>query len=283
MDCADARPLISRHLDGELPDRSARALADHLTGCPACRRAERALTTEHRALARHWAAAAASPGFAARVAAGLPPRRGHPLAAAHRRRPAAVAAVVAALAVLTTAALATPVGANLGLFLRHVLLRDQASLDSPGITVPVPAVSLQEAQRRVPWRIRLPGDLPEGYRLHTVAAGALHEAADGPTILLHYQNGEGAAARSLYIMQFQARQRVEEPVAPGASRSIDVGGRMGLLIDGLWEQRDGRWTWSTGTLLRLIVEDGDLVIQLQADPRDGWDAGQLTAVAASLR
>ena len=31
------------------------------------------------------------------------------------------------------------------------------------------------------------------------------------------------------------------------------------------------------------VEDGDLVFQVEGDPRDGWDAERLAAVAASLR
>jgi len=230
-----------------------------------------------------WPAVAAPPGFAARVTTSLPTRSERPHLPAHRRWPAAAAAAVALLALLTTVALVTPVRANLDLFLRHVLLRERTSLDVPGITVPVPAVSLQEAQRLVPWRIRLPRDLPAGYRLRTVAADELHRDAVGPTIFLHYQSGEGPTARSLYLMEFQARERVEEPVAPGAARPIDVGGRTGLLIEGSWEERDGRWTWTAGTLLRLVVEDGDIVIQLHTDPRDGWDAAGLVAVAASLR
>jgi hypothetical protein len=35
--------------------------------------------------------------------------------------------------------------------------------------------------------------------------------------------------------------------------------------------------------VRLIVEDGRLVIQLETDPRDGWDAARLAAVPAMLR
>jgi hypothetical protein len=41
--------------------------------------------------------------------------------------------------------------------------------------------------------------------------------------------------------------------------------------------------WERGTMLRLVVEQNGLVIQLEADPRDGWDAGRLAEVAAFLR
>jgi anti-sigma factor RsiW len=37
MTCTDAQPLISRLLDGELPDADAAAVCSHLSGCPACR------------------------------------------------------------------------------------------------------------------------------------------------------------------------------------------------------------------------------------------------------
>jgi anti-sigma factor RsiW len=37
MTCADAQPLISRLLDGELPDADAAAVFSHLSGCPMCR------------------------------------------------------------------------------------------------------------------------------------------------------------------------------------------------------------------------------------------------------
>jgi hypothetical protein len=59
-------------------------------------------------------------------------------------------------------------------------------------------------------------------------------------------------------------------------------GRTGLLIDGQWIERNGQQTWEPGTLLRLIVEYGNIVVQLQVDPRGGWDADQLARIAASL-
>lgn len=37
MTCADAQPLISRLMDGELPDADSAAVFSHLSGCPSCR------------------------------------------------------------------------------------------------------------------------------------------------------------------------------------------------------------------------------------------------------
>lgn len=37
MTCTDAQPLVSRLLDGELPDADSAAVFSHLSGCPACR------------------------------------------------------------------------------------------------------------------------------------------------------------------------------------------------------------------------------------------------------
>ena len=72
------------------------------------------------------------------------------------------------------------------------------------------------------------------------------------------------------------KQRAGEPGAPGAARQVPVGDGTGLLID-------GRQVWESGTMLRLSIEDGDLVFQLQADLKDGWNAEQLMGIAATLR
>jgi hypothetical protein len=69
------------------------------------------------------------------------------------------------------------------------------------------------------------------------------------------------------------KQRADEP---GAARQVPVGDGTGLLID-------GRQAWESGTMLRLSIEDGDLVFQLQADLKDSWNAEQLMGIAATLR
>jgi hypothetical protein len=169
------------------------------------------------------------------------------------------------------------------LFLRHVVLRETTSTQ-PESTLPTSPVTLDQAQRLVAWQIVQPSDLPDGYRLVAITADELHAFAVGPTIVLHYQPGGGDAARELSLVELQAASDVSEPVAVGAARQVSVGadGHTGLLIEGRWAEANGQQTWETGTLLRLIVEYGDVVVQLQVDPRAGWDADQLTRIAASL-
>jgi len=102
-------------------------------------------------------------------------------------------------------------------------------------------------------------------------------------VALHYQRGEDPVGE-LSIAELRAAGPIDEPVEPGAGTETRVNGRRALLIDGAWEQRGDRTVWERGTLLRLILEEKDgVVIQLQADPREGWDAGGLVRVAESLR
>ncbi|CCF84662.1 zf-HC2 domain-containing protein [Nitrolancea hollandica] len=281
MDCAEARFLLSQSLDDELPAGSteADAMERHLLACATCSTLRREFVAEQELLADLWAPVAAPAGFADRVTASLPrqaPRRRHQLAL--------VAAMV--LVVLAGSLLAqSGARASIGLFLRQVVLRETPAQTMPSQTTPMTRLTLAEAQKLVPWRIRQPSGLPDGYRLSEVYAGNIHSFAVGPTVVLHYQSGDGAAARSLEVMELQTavKQRADEPVAPGAARQVPVGNGTGLLIDGRWGERDGRQVWEPGTMLRLIVEDGDLVFQLQADPKDGWNAEQLTGIAATLR
>ncbi len=68
LECAEARVLLPRHLDGELEDEHASHLRGHLLACPACR----AHFQDQRSLKR-WFVPSAPPavpsGFSARVAA----------------------------------------------------------------------------------------------------------------------------------------------------------------------------------------------------------------------
>src|SRR5688572_18098910 len=138
MDCARARPLLSRRLDGPASDlgaSEASALEAHLDTCPTCRSLLVQLETEHRLLGEHWAVAAA------------------------------------AVLVLATASLMTQPAAlaGVGLFLRQVILRESPP-DSAMLTS-LRQVKLDEAQRGVPWQILQPSPLPEGYQLVAVYAG----------------------------------------------------------------------------------------------------------------
>ena len=281
MTCADARQLLSRRLDAALAPAEERALETHLQGCRACRAVVRELEMERSLLRQEWQPVAAPAGFATRVAAALPPRAA-PRASPLLRRP--LPALAMALALLFVVALAVPPArAGLGLLLRTVVLRETSDPPPERRISPGAVLTLEEAQRQVPWRVRTPANLPEGYRLVAVTVGEVHSFAVGPTVVLHYQQGDGARAPALRIVELRVAGRPEEPVEPGAATRVRVGEQDALLIDGEWQTRDGRQVWVRGTLLRLILEDGDILVQLEADPRNGWDAAGLIAVAASLR
>lgn len=314
MDCAEARARLSRRVDGELRAGEATALDAHLSACGACRALGGDWGAEAATVAALWAPAAAPPDFAARVTGALPARpaaeHGHPSqpplgearsphplgvresppattpprrSVARARRGWLAAAALLALLLVGSAVAGPTARAGLGLFLRQVVLRESRPPPEPSRTLPMERLSLEEARRLVPWPIRLPTRLPDGYRLADVYAADLHTFAVGPTVVLHYQQGDGPAARHLGLTQLRTAADVPEEVEPGAARVVPIGERQGLFVDGRWVERDDRRAWERGTMVRLIVEDGDLVVQLQADPRDGWDWERLADVAASLR
>jgi hypothetical protein len=308
VDCANAQALLSRQLDGTLGPAIAAKVEDHLARCTACRSLHEAFEDEQGMLREVWAPVTAPADFASRVAAraterGAPDsetrRRGTESGRAGergsgrvgewvvpgssvRRWVAAAAALVVVL--LAGSAIVQPTAwAGLGLLLRQVILSESPPPTELVKTPPLARVSLEQAQQAVPWRIRQPARLPTGYRLVAVYAQEIHAFAVGPTIVLHFQQGEGPSARHLGIVELQPSARVPEPVEPGAAREIAVGTGTGLLIEGRWVERESQRVWERGTMLRLVVEQDGLVIQLEADPRDGWDAERLAEVAASLR
>ncbi len=222
-----------------------------------------------------------------RPAAHAPPPAAHgPRPTALRPRRLALAAALL-LALLAGGALGQgPARAGLDLVLRQVGLRESPPPAAPPRAVSLERVSLEEAQRLVPWPIRRPDPalLPDGYRLIGVRAGEIYTFAAGPVVVLNYGLGDAEGETRLAITQFRAGAGAEivGPVAPGAARTVPVGSGTGLFIEGLWVARDGGQVWERGALVRLIVEDGDRIIQFDADPRAGWDAERLAALAAAL-
>jgi hypothetical protein len=236
---------------------------------------------ENAGLKDLWPAVRAPDGFTAGVLERLPTRT-VATPAPSLRRIALAAGVVLAVAGVSVAS-QPEARAGVELFLRQVVLRETTP-DGPLRSVPTQLLSLAEAQQRVAWRILEPGLLPAGYALVAVEAGEIHAFASGPTVVLHYQRRTPEWVAELSVTELQPTRDVSEPVEPGAARQVAVGERIGLFIDGEWVDRGGQSAWQRGRLVRLIVErEGLVFVQLQADPRDGWDADRLAEVAASLR
>ena len=192
--------------------------------------------------------------------------------------------VTVVLFVLLVAAVASQpeARASIELLLRRVVLRE-VSNENPPRFLAVRTSSLAEAQRQVKWHILEPGQLPAGYALVGIEADEIHAFAEGPTVVLHYQSRSADHVVELSVTELQASGEVSEPVAAGSARQVIAGSRSALFIDGQWIERDGAAVWQRGQLARLVFEVEQLTIQLQGDPRDGWDADQLARVAASLK
>lgn len=281
-ECADFRVLVSQHHDqGALNPAESDRLAAHLEQCAACRAFARDLSVQEEGLRELWSSDAimVPPGFAARTVAALPPRV---LSRPYRRR-AVIAAALALLFLSVALVGGEQARAGFDLLLRRVGLREEAP--SPRVTVATPRdLTLEEARASVPWPIRTPQPPPEGYRLDRVAIGEVYRFADGPTIFLYYTRAD-ATVPQLVITQFRAvdKEAAIAPIAPGAGRRVPVGDRSGLFIEGMWVERAGQQVWERGTLVRLIIEDGDQIVQFEGDPAAGWDEATLVTLAARLR
>lgn len=279
-DCAAARLLLNARLDGLEFDASDRAtLPAHLTTCSDCRAFVRDLMAQEQTLVGLWSPVAAPEGFTTRVSAALPPR---PLRRSSGRRLLLAASL--ALALLSGGLLGrSEVRAGIDLALRRVGLREQPPPAQMQFA-PLRDVSLAEAQALVPWTIRQPVPLPEGYRLDHVAVGVVYAFADGPVVFLFYRRA-GAAAPQLVLTQFRAasKEAIIAPIAAGAGQRVPIGDGSGLFVAGMWVERGGQQVWETGTLVRLIIEDGAQVLQFEANPSAGWDEATLVALAERLR
>jgi RNA polymerase sigma-70 factor (ECF subfamily) len=238
--------------------------------------ADRRLLRKHVGEGRGYAELAAELGIAPATVG----TRLHRARARLRRLVLARLAPALAAALLALAMVAKPDAlADVGLWLRNVLLREDAPPATPTALLPLRRVGFAEAQAQVPWRILRPTYLPEGYALADVYVGDLHAFADGPTVILEYARG---GAR-LQVLQVRASAPAVEDVAPGAARRVQLSSSTALVIDGRWVERDGGRRWESGTMLRVIVQRGDLVVQVQADPRDGWWDRRLVELAESMR
>lgn len=273
MSCPEARQWLSQRLDDELDEASSRSLDAHLAGCAACTAIAASFASQNAALQTDTATA--PPGFVKRVRDNLPdPRRDRAVAL----RYVATAAAGVILLVLAVLAIRPAAPREASVFVRSDLLREDSS-PAGARTRGMESMSLEQAQAETPWPIRQPRDLPEGFTLVAIEHGFVYNVARGPTVVLHYQSQAGASSElSLLQLQPTGKTQLVEPVAEGAATPMPVGNATGLFIDGQW----AGLSWQRGTLARVVLEDSGLLIQLQGDPRQGWDATHLAEIAASV-
>jgi hypothetical protein len=196
---------------------------------------------------------------------------------AHEHLRALIAAAVALL-MMVLVNQAPAIAASVTELLRWVSL--QVQQPAAILRAPVLSTTLAQAQASVPWRIVVldPGG---GFSLAAVFLGDIHEHADGSTVMLRYLNDQG---QELAVTQLRPRSPLVEPVAEGATSPVQLGsGEEGMAIVGKWRDEPGLPVWEDGTMLRLIFERDQLVVQLQADPREGWTLERLAEVAGRLR
>jgi hypothetical protein len=284
MTCAEARSLLSLRLDNELAPDDEAPLREHLLDCASCQSVQREMAMEHHLLSQHWPAVAVPAGLSDRIARALPPRQAPSRAPRWLRRPAPALAGALALLLIAISVAIPPVRAGIGTLLESVSLRETSNPPAERRLGEGPVLTLDEAQQRVPWRIRTPGWLPEGYHLAGSLVDETEWFADGPTVALYYIRGDAADPPQIRIVQRRMLPNAKADLLlnVGAYTHVRVGGHNGLLVDGAWQQQDGQSEWVPGTLLRLIVEENDMLISLEADPRHGWDADGLIRVAESL-
>jgi hypothetical protein len=75
---------------------------------------------------------------------------------------------------------------------------------------------------------------------------------------------------------------VLQVVADGSVTSVKVNSQQGVFVDGQWRLVGAKHVWSSGVKGELIMEQGNQILWIVADQRDGIDATQMVAIAKRL-
>jgi hypothetical protein len=149
---------------------------------------------------------------------------------------------------------------------------------SPSTELPSP-VPLFIAKIRANFSVKQPDYVPEGYQFDGAMVLALHDYADGPTILLFYGGSDGG----FVIEESRPLHSVGEAVATDSSNQLEVNGQPALYIDGRWKiDEEGVYQgWVSGDHDRLLYEMNDIAIWIHASPPLGPE--ELVRIAESLQ
>jgi hypothetical protein len=149
--------------------------------------------------------------------------------------------------------------------------------ESPLTELPSP-VPLFIAKIRANFSVKQPDYVPSGYHFDGAMVLAIHDYADGPTILLYYGGSKGG----FVIEEFKPSHSVREAVATDSSSRLEVNGRSALYIDGRWRiDEEGVYQgWVSGDYDRLLYEMDDIAFWIHASPPLGPE--ELARIAGSL-
>jgi hypothetical protein len=109
----------------------------------------------------------------------------------------------------------------------------------------------------------------------------------GPVVELNYvlQNDVHAGSGILTVREFKLApdlSSVLQVVGDGSVTPVKINSTQGVFVDGQWQQSGLRHVWSFGGKGELIMEQGDQILWIVADQRDGIDATQMVAIAKHL-
>jgi hypothetical protein len=109
----------------------------------------------------------------------------------------------------------------------------------------------------------------------------------GPVVELNYvlQNDVHAGTGILTVREFQLApdlSSVLQVVGDGSVTPVKINNAQGVFVDGHWHQVGMKHVWQPGGKGELIMEQGDQILWIVADQRDGIDATQMVAIAKHL-
>jgi hypothetical protein len=159
----------------------------------------------------------------------------------------------------------------------------QASIASVGGTTSVVLVSLDEAQRRVPFAIHRPTWVPDGLTLAGVflATPPGTEGADAPpSVVLSYRAPDASPSLSLRLSAGPPEASATAPAA--LEQLVELNDQTAIYVHGAW-QHDGTWDGlaDASTLVWTMQRDNVGCVLTQAGL--GLGPGEMARIAESLQ
>jgi hypothetical protein len=139
--------------------------------------------------------------------------------------------------------------------------------------VPQETLLLEEAQARLPYLIRLPTWMPDGFKMGTLARIDYFPGA-GPQVTITWYGSDSKVGNidlTIYA------QRINWLVETDDIQEVEVNGQPAALISGSWDADSGQWSRESGLVLNWMK--GNEMYQLHSM---GAAAEDLIRVAESI-